>query len=295
VYPNPEWGPGLHASEGALDYDAYDRYLGRWSRLFVPAVVAAAQITRTDRVLDVATGPGEAAVGVLSVVEQAGRVFGADVSMPMLDAARARLGSRLCAVAMDGQALAFRDDSFDAVVCQLGLMFFADPVQGLEEFRRVLRPGRRAAVSFLGTAEQVPMWGALADALAESLPRHREVLTLSFSLGDAAKVERLFAAAGFHDIQVQTVRRTAVFESFEEYWRAVEGGAGSLPHALRSLPPDQRHKVRDRVQSRLREHQVRGRLELGIEVLMGAGRALSGPSPLGVGPRRRAPWPAVRR
>jgi ubiquinone/menaquinone biosynthesis C-methylase UbiE len=273
VLPDPEWGPGFHASAGALDSDAYDRYVGRWSRLFVPAVVAAAQITRTDRVLDVATGPGEAAVGVLTVVDETGRVFGADVSMPMLEAARARLGSRLCAVATDGQALPFGRGSFDAVVCQLGLMFFADPVQGLEEFRRVLHSGRWAAVSVLGTLEQAPVWGALAAALAESLPQHRDVLERSFSLGDAAKVQRLFAAAGFHDVQVHTVRRMAVFESFEEYWRPIEGAAGLLPQALRALGQDERHAVREGVQRRLREHQVGGRLELGIEVLIGAGRA----------------------
>jgi ubiquinone/menaquinone biosynthesis C-methylase UbiE len=42
----------------------------------------------------------------------------------------------------DGQALSFSDRSFDAVLCNLGLMFFPDPVRGLSEFRRVLRPGR---------------------------------------------------------------------------------------------------------------------------------------------------------
>jgi ubiquinone/menaquinone biosynthesis C-methylase UbiE len=46
----------------------------------------------------------------------------------------------------DGQALPFADATFDAVLCQLGLMFFPDPARGLAEFRRVLRPRRRAAV-----------------------------------------------------------------------------------------------------------------------------------------------------
>ena len=56
------FGPGLHAAIGRrVDHSTYDRYLGRWSRLFVPAVLAAADVTAGHRILAVATGPGEAA------------------------------------------------------------------------------------------------------------------------------------------------------------------------------------------------------------------------------------------
>jgi len=69
--PTPEvnWGPGLHVQAGhRVDCSAYEEYLGRWSRLFVPAVLAAANVGTGDRVLDVATGPGEAAAIALSRV-----------------------------------------------------------------------------------------------------------------------------------------------------------------------------------------------------------------------------------
>jgi ubiquinone/menaquinone biosynthesis C-methylase UbiE len=63
------FGSGLHAAQGrAVDALAYDRYLGRWSRLFVPAVIAAAEVSPGHWVLDVATGTGEAALMILSVV-----------------------------------------------------------------------------------------------------------------------------------------------------------------------------------------------------------------------------------
>ena len=84
----------------------------------MPAVLAAAEVASGYRVLDVATGPGEAARTALSTVTPAGHVIGADISPAMLTAARARLGvGAFQPVAMDGQALAFRDGSFDAVVC----------------------------------------------------------------------------------------------------------------------------------------------------------------------------------
>ena len=55
--------PGFHAARGrAVDTSAYDRYIGRWSRLFVPAVLAAAEVALGYRVLDISTGTGEAAL-----------------------------------------------------------------------------------------------------------------------------------------------------------------------------------------------------------------------------------------
>jgi ubiquinone/menaquinone biosynthesis C-methylase UbiE len=93
--------------------------------LFVPMVIAAAGLERGDRVLDVSTGTGEAALVVLRVVSRSGLVVGLDVSPEMVAAARGRLADRrFQPVVADGQALPFPDASFDAVICQLGLQFF---------------------------------------------------------------------------------------------------------------------------------------------------------------------------
>src|SRR5262249_32407135 len=125
--------PRLHSAPGRpIAPAAYEQYIGRWSRLFVPTLLAAAEVTAGCRVLDVATGVGEAARGAMSLVTPAGLVVGADISPAMLEAARARLGrGALEVLATDGQALPFRDGTFDAVVCHLGLQFFADRAAGL--------------------------------------------------------------------------------------------------------------------------------------------------------------------
>ena len=87
------FGSGLHAAPGrAVDTLAYDRYLGRWSRLFVPALIAAAEVSPGHRVLDVATGTGEAALMALRAAGPSGVAIGADISPAMLEAARGRLG-----------------------------------------------------------------------------------------------------------------------------------------------------------------------------------------------------------
>jgi ubiquinone/menaquinone biosynthesis C-methylase UbiE len=268
------FGPGFHAATGArVDSSAYDRYLGRWSRLFVPAVVAATEIAASHRVLDVATGPGEAASVVLSQIGPSGLVVGADISVGMLNAAKTRFAGdpRFWPVVADGQALPFAEGTFDAVICQLGLMFFPDPSHGLAEFRRVLRPRRRAAVCVISTREQAPIWGVLADTLSRYLPDQRDVLHLSFALADGDRLEQLMAKAGFGEIRVKGETRETSFDSFEDYWAPIEEGAGSLPQAYLALPEPSRRAVRETVQARLGEFENQGRLVMSLEMLIAAG------------------------
>ena len=269
------FGSGLHAAAGRpVDDSAYYQYIGRWSRLFVPAVLAAAEVAGGDRVLDVATGPGEAALAALSVVKPAGLVIGADISPAMLTAARARLGDEAFQpVATDGQALAFRDGSFDAVVCQLGLQFFPDPARGLAEFRRVLRAGGCTAVCVISTPDRAPMWGILADTLSRHLPEQREALHLAFALADTERLEHLLRMAGFRDVRVKRETRQGTIESFDDYWAPIEAGTGQIPQAYRALPESSRRAVREEVQARLAEFESNGQLVMSAEMLIGAGRA----------------------
>ena len=269
------FGSGLHTAAGRpVDDSAYYQYIGRWSRLFVPAVLAAAEVADGDRVLDVATGPGEAALIALTVVKPAGLVIGADISPAMLTAARARLGEEAFRpVATDGQALSFRDGSFDAVVCQLGLQFFPDPTRGLAEFRRVLRVGGCTAVCVISTPDRAPMWGVLADTLSRHLPDQRDALHLGFALADPERLEHLFKMAGFRDVRVKRETRQGTIESFDAYWAPIEAGTGQIPQAYRALPESNRRAVREEVEARLAAFESGRQLVMSVEMLIGAGRA----------------------
>src|SRR5205814_5557644 len=103
--------PGFHAPAGKpVDSLAYERWVGRWSRMFVPMVVAAAQVAPGDRILDVSTGTGEAALVALQAIGSSGLVVGVDIAAPMLTGARKRLNHpAFFPVAADGQALPFED------------------------------------------------------------------------------------------------------------------------------------------------------------------------------------------
>lgn len=269
------WEPGFHAPSGLhADGIAYERYVGRWSRMFVPSLLEAAKVSPGDRVLDVATGTGEAAYMAQSVVGDAGVVVGTDISTAMLAAAGPQATTKpFLPVVSDGQALPFPAGSFDAVLCQLGLMFFPNPVQGLREFRRVLRRGRRAAVGVISSPDRAPMWGILAETLGRYLPEKAEELNLSFRLADAQRLEQLFLAAGFRDVGVVGETREGTVTSFDEYWAAIEAGTGQLPQAYLALPEPDRRAVRATVRSRLSHFEVSGRIVMNVEMVIGSGCA----------------------
>lgn len=270
------FGPGFHATPGrAVDASAYDQWTGRWSRLFVPAMLAAARITKGQRVLDVATGTGEAARLILPLVDASGLVIGADIAPEMLTSARERLSEpQYLPVAANGQALPFEDDAFDTVVCQLGLQFFPDPLAGLTEFRRVLRPGGTTAVCVIATPDRAPMWGNPADVICRFAPQHRETVYLSFSLSDPKQLESLFGNAGFHEVAVEQIRREDTVESFDDYWSPIEAGIGSIAQVYFMLTEEARRSVRDEVRTRLAPYELPdGKLRMGIEMLIGTGRA----------------------
>ena len=224
--------------------------------------------------LDVSTGTGEAALMALRTVGASGFVVGADISPAMLDGARVRLNEPLFwPVAADGQGLPFRNASFDCVICQLGLQFFANPALGLAEFRRVLRSGGSVAVCVISTPDKAPMWGILADAISRFLPGLRNILYLSFSLGDPTRLEGLLAGAGFSDIRIDRETREDITASFDEYWAPIEAGIGSIPQSYLMLSDVDRRFVREEVRARLSRFGSGGKLLMSVEMLIGRGRA----------------------
>jgi ubiquinone/menaquinone biosynthesis C-methylase UbiE len=211
----------------------YDRAFAHVTRYFMPFVLRAARIARGMRVLDIAAGTGLSAEAALSAVGPTGHVTAADVSPAMAEKARERLSEAPNASVLveDAQALSFSDETFDAVVCNLGLMLFPEPARGLSEFRRVLRPGGWAAVS-VNTVPERSYNSQINVILTRYVPGLAEAVTRIFSLGEASRLEELFRECGFSQIETRTVKHTFVLPSFDAYYGPFERGGVSTGQAL---------------------------------------------------------------
>lgn len=99
-------------------------------------------VTRFGRILDVGSGAGQILGHLLREARPEASIVGIDLSHRMLGRARTRLKTRRPALlAADVTRLPFADASFDCVTCGWVIEHLPDPVPGLSEMRRVLRPG----------------------------------------------------------------------------------------------------------------------------------------------------------
>ena len=102
-------------------------------------------LTAGGSALDVACGSGKLTAELARIAGTHGRVIGLDFSAEMLAVARSH-HPRLQFMEGDALNLPFGDGSFDACTIAFGLRNLADPVRGLREMARVLKPGGRAVV-----------------------------------------------------------------------------------------------------------------------------------------------------
>ncbi|MGH7490276.1 MAG: class I SAM-dependent methyltransferase, partial [bacterium] len=224
-------------------------------------------------VLDVATGTGEAALFAASRVGDAGRIVGIDLSRPMLAVAATKIADRpIALLQMDAQTLAFKNETFDAVVCQLGLMFVPDAVSALREWARVLCSSGRLAVCVYATPDRVPLYGILMDELSRRLPDQRDVLYQPSALGDPGVLKSLLTGAGLKAVRVMRETRVHRFTSFDEYWRPFEAGGGCHGQLYMRLSMADRQEVRAAVRERMRSFLSDGCLQVAADVFFGAGQ-----------------------
>ena len=189
--------PGLyHSLLGPLKFEPYAEEVARRAAGYLPG-----------HVLETAAGTGIVTAALSRALPEA-HIIATDLNPAMLEVAAERVQSdRVTFEPADAQDLRFADSTFDLVVCQFGAMFFPDKVRAHAEARRVLRDGGRYLMLVWDSIERNPASQIATDAVARLWPDDPPNFFQRTPHGysDPAQIERDLVAAGFDDIDIDTV------------------------------------------------------------------------------------------
>jgi SAM-dependent methyltransferase len=232
--------------------EAYDRFMGRWSRVLAPLLIEFADVSDVQTVLDVGSGTGSLA---FSIAKQNVRshVLGVDPSNEYVAYANSKnpFPDRVSFQIGDAQRLPFADAPFQSSISLLAFNFIPDPQKALREMRRATKPGGRisAAVWDYGSGMRMlrVFWDAAigVDATAENLDERHMPLCRDGELA------QLWKQAGLENVHGQPLEITMRFESFEDYWDPFLMGQGPAGAYVRNLDGERREALRREVKHRL--------------------------------------------
>jgi ubiquinone/menaquinone biosynthesis C-methylase UbiE len=251
----------------------YEQVFEPFSSSFAAAAIASLGLQPGTRCLDVGCGSGGAA---LMLATSGVHVSAVDASAGMIERVCGRavergVGDRLQAAVMDGQALTFPDNSFDAALSVFGVILFPDAVRGLSEMRRVVRRGGKIAVVTWTEPQNFELAVELRAAVSELKPDQPPApLPAQLRFRELADFQALHAAAGLSNLHVE--KHTAQIIAPSARWLAQHMAfAPGMAAMLRSLGNDA-PAVLEKFVERLEVRQGTGIISLKGTAFIGTSR-----------------------
>ncbi|HUQ57645.1 class I SAM-dependent methyltransferase [Lentzea sp.] len=226
--------------------EAYERYVGRWSRPVAVEFVRWLDVPPGRTWLDVGCGTGALTETVLAHARPAS-VTGIDPSEGFLARARRQVPGATFEV---GDALDLGGRTADVVVSGLVLTFVPDVARAVAEFARA---GSRVGAYLWDYTTGMQMMRLFWDAAKDVDPAaasHDEGLRFT-SVSAPDPLRTFWTGAGLNDVEVRGIVVPTVFRDFDDFWEPFLGGTGAAPAYAATLPPEQLDAVRDLLRSRL--------------------------------------------
>jgi SAM-dependent methyltransferase len=227
------------------DGEAYEHYVGRWSRLVGRMFLDWLSLPPGLYWADVGCGTGALTEMVL---DRAGpvRVVGIEPSEGFLSLARADVDDpRAVFMQGDAQALPLNDQEADVVVSGLVLNFVPDKQRTLEEMRRVVKPGSTVASYVWDYAGEMQLmryfWNAVSDLFPDGA-EHDE--GKQFAICNPEALANLFETAKLEGIETHALDAPTVFADFDDYWSPFLRGQGPAGAYCVSLSETDRERLR---------------------------------------------------
>lgn len=210
--------------------DAYDDFMGRYSRVLAKLFADFAGVVPGLRVLDVGAGTGALTA---ELVARGASVAAADPSPEFVAVLRERFPN-LEVEEAPAESLPYGDGVFDLALAQLVVAFVSDGPAAVAEMARV---ARRVAVCMWGV-EEVDMFAAI-DRAAETVGASRAAEPRRYRT--ASEIHALLAPLGA--VETAELDVTAGYGDFEEFWQAMDRGVGPAGHWVASLDAEQRQRA----------------------------------------------------
>lgn len=240
------------------DADAYERFMGRWSRAVAPLFLQWLNAPRRGRWLDVGCGTGILSEALLDLLDPAS-VTGIDLSAAQIAAASAgRVAQGARFQKADAMELPFPDRSFDNTVSALVINFIPDPSRALAEMRRVTA-GRGWVGGYVWDFEKdLSPSGPLRQAMRAF---GAEVPTIPGALHSSQPaLESLFRQAGFAAIDSRTIDVTLSYADFNDFWSAQTPAYSPTTRIINAMTSVERKRLMRAVQEAV-PHAHNGKIE----------------------------------
>jgi SAM-dependent methyltransferase len=254
---DPSPAPSSHsASPSAADVwevgEAYEAYVGRWSRLVAREFIPRLGVPPGGRWLDIGSGAGALSRAILDLASPSS-VLGVDQSPAFVAHARTRIHDpRIAFEIGDARALPVRHAEFDAAVSGLVLNFVppADQPAAAAEMLRAVRPGGAVGVYVWDYAGRMELLRYFWDAAARIVPACAELDEgRRFPICHPEALASLFRDAGAAAVEIRAIDVPTHFRDFHDLWQPFLGGQGPAPTYLATLPVDQQIAIRDQLRS----------------------------------------------
>jgi len=222
----------------------YDRGLGPVIFVdYADDIARRAAAVAPTRVLETAAGTGIVTRRLRDLLPAGTHLTVTDLNPPMLEVARAKLGADEQADfrPADATALPFPDNSFDAIVCQFGLMFFPDKPKSFAEAMRVLAPGGHYFFSVWDSFRYNPFARIAHELIGRMLPDDPpQFYRTPASCHEIDPLKEALIAAGFTDIGIAVKSLDKVIPDIEKFARAaIIGNPVSDQIRLRGREPEE--------------------------------------------------------
>jgi SAM-dependent methyltransferase len=251
------------AKEGWNSGEAYELWVGRWSRGVAAQFLGWLAIAPDCRWADVGCGTGALSELILQRC-QPRAVAGIDRSAAFVSAAQQKIHDPRASFEVgDATALPWADASFDASVSGLVLNFVPDAATMVKEMRRVTRPQGRVAAYVWDYAGGMQMMRHFWDVAIALNPNDAGLDQAErFPICQPGPLEDLFKKVGLEVVSARPIDTTMVFRDFDDYWTPFLGKQGSAPTYVAGLDETMRNRIRDELKARL-PTQPDGAIHLG--------------------------------